>query len=71
MKNQIQLVLKDKIKDVQGEKVQQSAKAFLNIDTGIVKTGKIFSVMYDISQEEIKRFANLGLRDEIIHDVYI
>ncbi len=71
MKNQIQLVLKDKIKDVQGEKVQQSAKAFLNINTGIVKTGKIFSVMYDISQEEIKRFANLGLRDEIIHDVYI
>ncbi|MBT5419589.1 MAG: phosphoribosylformylglycinamidine synthase [Candidatus Cloacimonetes bacterium] len=71
MKNQIQLVLKDKIRDVQGEKVQKSAEAFLNIDTGKVKTGKIFNVMYDISQEEIERFANLGLRDEIIHDVYI
>ena len=71
MKNQIQLVLKDKIRDVQGEKVQQSAKAFLNIDTGSVKTGKIFNVMYDLSQEDIEKFANLGLKDEIIHDVYI
>jgi len=71
LKNQIQLVLKDKIRDVQGEKVQQSAKFFLNIDTGLVKTGKIFNVMYEISKEEIERFANLGLRDEIIHDVYI
>jgi phosphoribosylformylglycinamidine synthase subunit PurSL len=71
LKNQIQLVLKDKIRDVQGEKVQQAAKAFLNIDTGIVKTGKIFNVMYDLPHEKIERFANLGLKDEIIHDVFI
>ena len=71
MKNQIQIILKDRIKDVQGEKVQKIAQSFLNIDTGKVKTGKIFNVMYDLSETEIERFANLGLRDEIIHDVYI
>ncbi len=71
MKNQIQHVLKDNIRDVQGEKVRQEALNFLNIDTGKVKTGKIFNVMYDLSQIEIEKFANLGLKDGIIHDVYI
>ncbi len=71
MKNQIQLILKDHIKDVQGEKVQKEAQSFLNINTGIVKTGKVFNVMYDLKDYQISRFANLGLKDEIIHDVYI
>lgn len=71
MKNQIQIIFKDHIKDVQGEKVQKVAQSFLNINTGKVKTGKIFNVMYDLKNDQISRFANLGLRDEIIHDVYI
>ncbi|MCF7792398.1 MAG: phosphoribosylformylglycinamidine synthase [Candidatus Cloacimonetes bacterium] len=71
MKNQIQLVLKERIRDVQGEQVQNAAKAFLNIDTGKVKTGKIFNVMHDLPKQDIEKFANLGLKDEIIHDVYI
>ena len=71
LKNQIQIILKDHIKDVQGEKVQKEARSFLNINTGRVKTGKIFNVMYDLKDDRISRFANLGLRDEIIHDVYI
>ncbi|MEA2096511.1 MAG: AIR synthase-related protein [Candidatus Cloacimonadota bacterium] len=71
MKNQIQLVLKDKIRDVQGEKVQKVAQSFLNINTGKVKTGKVFNVMYDLKEDQISRFANLGLRDDIIHEVYI
>lgn len=71
MKNQIQLVLKENIRDVEGEKIRQEAAGFLQIDTGIVKTGKIFNVTYDLSEKEIERFANLGLKDEIIHDVFI
>ncbi|MDO9578525.1 MAG: AIR synthase-related protein [Candidatus Cloacimonadales bacterium] len=71
MKNQIQLVLKENIRDVEGEKIRQEAANFLQIDTGIVKTGKIFNVMYDLSEKEIELFANLGLKDEIIHDVFI
>lgn len=71
MKNQIQLVLKDNIKDVLGEKIEKNAAGFLNIQTGKVKTGKVFNITYDLSQEDLSRFANLGLKDEIIHDVYL
>ncbi|MCK4311959.1 MAG: phosphoribosylformylglycinamidine synthase [Candidatus Cloacimonetes bacterium] len=71
MKNQIQLVLKNKIRDVQGEKIKKNALSFLNIKTGKIKTGKIFNITYDLSKEDIQKFANLGLKDEIIHNVYI
>ncbi|MCK4694654.1 MAG: phosphoribosylformylglycinamidine synthase, partial [Candidatus Cloacimonetes bacterium] len=71
MKNQIQLILKDNIRDVEGEKIAGGAKSFLNIDTGKIKTGKIFNVTYDLSKEDIRKFADLGLKDEIINDVYI
>lgn len=71
MKNQIQLVLKDNIRDVLGEKVEKQAKAFLNIETGRVKTGKIYTILYDLDKKELKTFATNGLQDEIIHDVYI
>jgi phosphoribosylformylglycinamidine synthase len=71
MKNQIQLILKDNIIDVQGEKIEGSALSFLNIKTGKIKTGKIFNITYNLNKEDIQKFANLGLKDEIIHDVYI
>lgn len=71
MKNQIQIVLKDFMRDVEGEGIRKEAKNFLNIDTGAVKTGKIFNVMYDLSEDQIATFAQKGLQDEIIHDVYI
>lgn len=71
MKNQIQILLKDKVRDVQGEKIQRNVETFIGIETGEVKTGKIFNILYDLSQDEIERFANLGLKDDVIHDVYI
>ncbi len=71
MKNQIQLVLKDGIKDVLGEKVNKQAKDFLGIDPGRVKSGKIYTVMYKLQDEQIEYFANNGLADTIINDVYI
>ncbi len=71
MKNQIQLVLKENIKDVLGEKIEKNAAGFLNIQTGKIKTGKIFNITYDLKGEELSRLANLGLKDEIIHDVYL
>ena len=40
--NHIQLVLKESIRDVAGEGVREEAQKFLNIDTGKVKSGKIF-----------------------------
>ncbi len=71
MKYKIQITLKDDIRDVMGEKIQKKAKEFLHIRTGKVKTTKIFHVMYELSRSKIEKFANLGLRDKVIHDVYI
>ncbi len=71
LKNQIQLVLKENINDVLGEKIEKNAASFLKIKTGKIKTGKVFNITYDLSKENIRKFANLGLKDEIINDVYI
>jgi len=71
MKNQIQLVLKENIRDVLGDKVERNSAGFLNINTGKIKTGKVFNITYELSKDELFRFANLGLKDEIIHDVFI
>ena len=71
MKNQIQIVLKENIRDVEGEKIEKNALSFLNIKTGRIKTGKIYNVTYPLTEKEIELFANLGLKDEIIQEVYI
>ncbi len=71
LKNQIQILLKDFIRDVAGEGIRREAKNFLGIDTGAVKTGKIFTIMYDLTEDQIATFAKKGLQDEVIHDVYI
>ena len=67
----IQLTVKDRIKDVEGEKVADSARKYLGIETGKVKSSKIFSVLYELSEKDIRNFANLGLRDKVINDAYI
>ncbi len=71
MKNQIQLVLKDNIRDVEGEKITKTAKDFLGIATGKIKTGKIFNLTYKLDENEVKYFAEKGLCDEVIHDIFI
>lgn len=69
--NHIQITLKDNVKDVLGEKTAYRAKHYLNIDTGKIKTGKVFTVIYELSDEDVKNFAYECIRDKIINDVYI
>ncbi|MCD4819712.1 MAG: phosphoribosylformylglycinamidine synthase [Candidatus Cloacimonetes bacterium] len=71
MKNQIQITLKDKIRDVFGEKIEQNAQKFLNLNTGKVKTSKIYNVTYSLDSNSIEKFAKLGLCDEITQDYYL
>ena len=71
MKNQIQLVLKDGIRDVEGERITKTAKDFLGVETGKIKTGKIFNLTYNLNENDVKIFAEKGLCDEIIHNIYI
>lgn len=70
MINRIQLVLKPEIPDVVGEKIRRDAGNYLQIETGRVKTGKIYNITYDLTPEQIATFARQGLADGILHDVY-
>ena len=69
--NHIQLLLKPNVVDVAGQRVCESAQKYLQLNTGKVKSGKIFSVLYDLSSDQISQFSNESLRDPIIHDAYI
>ena len=71
MINQIQLVLKPGIRDNKAERVIREAKNYLGIETGKVKATRIFNINYDLSKQQVKDFAEKGLRDDIIHDYYI
>ncbi|OGM02927.1 MAG: phosphoribosylformylglycinamidine synthase [Candidatus Wallbacteria bacterium GWC2_49_35] len=66
----IELILKQGVRDVEGEKIAARSLKYLGIATGAVKTGKIFTVCYELCARELEKFANKGLKDEIIHDVY-
>ena len=67
----IQVLLKDQVRDVEGETVAENVSKYLQLDTGYVKSSKIFSVLYEISDKELDGFANLCLKDQVINDVLI
>ncbi len=67
----IELVLRSGQLDVAGRAVQESARRHLGIDTGRVKSGKIFTVVLPLTGEQLEAFAHKGLRDALLHDVFI
>lgn len=67
----IQLILKDNIPDVVGNTLEQDAKRYFNIKTGKVRSSKVFTILSDKKAEEILKFAELTLKDAILHDVYM
>ena len=69
--NYIQLLLKPNVFDVSAARVREDAKKFLQLTTGKVKSGKIFSLLSELSSDQIYRFAHQSLKDSIIHDVYL
>ncbi|MCF7911658.1 MAG: phosphoribosylformylglycinamidine synthase [Candidatus Cloacimonetes bacterium] len=71
MINQIQLVLKSGIKDNKAERIIRDAGNYLGITTGKVKATRLFNINYDLPEEQVLEFAQKGLKDSILHDVYI
>jgi phosphoribosylformylglycinamidine synthase len=71
MLNHIQLVLKDNINDTKGFHLEKKCADYFSIATGKIKTGKIFSINYQLSESEILLFARNALADAILHDVFI
>ena len=69
--NHVQLILKENVVDVSGSRVREDAQKFLHIQTGRVKSAKVFSILYDLSPEQVQAFANESLKDSILHNVYI
>lgn len=67
----IQLVLKDRVFDVAGVRVREDARKYLHIETGGVKSAKIFALLDDLTPQQVHDFANLSLKDKILHDVFI
>lgn len=69
--NHIQLVYKDNVFDVAGAAVRDNVKKHLHLQTGNVKSGKIFTILYQLSSEQVREFAENSLQDQIIHQTYI
>lgn len=69
--NHIQLIINDDIFDVAGIRVSDEAQKHLHIITGKVKSAKIYSILYDLSTQQIYDYATRSLQDKIIHDVYL
>ncbi len=67
----IQLILRDHVRDVEGEKVTESARKYLHLDIGRVKRSRVYSVQYELSGQEVRDFANLCLKDQIVNEVRI
>lgn len=67
----IQIALKDWIEDVNGKKIRNEAKKYLNIETGVVKSTKLFLIKTHLNDEQLDFFAVSGLKDNIINEVYI
>lgn len=67
----IQLTLQSHIRDTKGEHVQKNAEDFLGIDTGTVKSSKVFAVDYPMDAQALQDFAEKCLTDEIMNETYI
>ncbi len=67
----IQLSLQSHIRDTKGEQVAQNALDFLDIETGTVKSSRVFAVDYPLTASELEDFAQKCLTDEIMNDTYI
>lgn len=65
----IQLYYAPHIRDTKGHRIQQQALEQLHIDTGEIKTSKLFSVEYLLSDEQIEAFAKNCLQDHITDQV--
>lgn len=67
--HQVHLKLKAGVYDSHGAKVAAMISDYLKIETGKVKSSKIFIIDYQLSEEKLEKFARLGLCDPVIHEI--
>lgn len=67
----VQVFLKSGIKDTAGIHLREKIMKYLNIETGKIRTGKIYVIDYPLQDEELQRFANEGLSDVVVNEYSI
>ncbi|MDZ7821844.1 MAG: hypothetical protein U5N26_08565 [Candidatus Marinimicrobia bacterium] len=67
----IQLMLRERFRDNDGASLERDAKRYFQIRTGKVRTSKVFTVVTDKNEGEIREFAGKALKDPLLHDMYI
>ncbi len=68
---QIQTILKSGYKNTKALNLQQKIQSQLNINTGNIKTSKLYTIDYQIRQDEIGKFAEKCLQNTITEQVFI
>ena len=64
-------MLKKNIPDVAGNALERDAKRYLNIQTGKIRSSKIFTILSERTEKEIRTFAELTLKDTVLHDLHM
>jgi phosphoribosylformylglycinamidine synthase subunit PurSL len=59
------------VRDARGEIIERDAARFLGIETGAVRTSKLYAVCMPMSPAELERAALQALSDPILHDVTV
>jgi len=67
----IQLLTKSSIRDVIGERISADAARHLGVNTGLVRSAKIFTILSNISFPQLEQFSAQALQDPLLHDLYI
>ena len=71
MHNSIQTYLKKEYKDTVGESIRKKCKNQLDIETGEILTSKLYTVDYEIKDENLIKYAENCLKNKITDEVII
>ena len=69
--NHIQLLFKENIVDIPARRLREEADKYLHLQSGRVRSAKIFSITYELNEQQLHDFANNSLGDGILHDLFI
>jgi len=67
----VQLMMKAGLADGPGKSLEQNAARFFDIDTGKVRSSKLFSIVSALPASEIRAYADAALRDTLLHERYM
>ncbi len=67
----VQLLIKKKLPDVLAKVLEENARRFYQIETGNIRSSKVFTICSSKPAPEIRDFAEFTLLDPLLHDLYI